>query len=112
MNKEITKEFRYNLFFSMNNVAFIHVFKFQAKATNKDDALKELFKYNKELLKQAEYPGDKNIRRVIATEKNELSESEANWLYVSSLRWDVERPDSAIFDVYKEEYPDFAFEQS
>ena len=26
--------------------------------------------------------------------------------------WDVERPDSAIFDVYKSGYPDFAFEQS
>ena len=102
-----------NIFFSINNVAFIHVYQFKPKATHKDDALKELFKYNRQtLLKAAEYPGDKNIRRVIATEKNELSESEANWLYVSSLRWDVECPDSAIFDVYKEEYPDFAFEQS
>ena len=101
-----------NIFFNITNVAFIHVFQFKPKATHKDDALKELFKYNKELLKQAEYPGDKNIRRVIATENNELSESESNWLHVSSLRWDVEHPDSAIFDVYKEEYPDFAFEQS
>ena len=91
-----------NLFFSMTNVAFIHVFKFTPKATNKDDALKELFRYNKEFLKDAEYPGDKNIRRVIATENDELSEAESDWLHVSSLRWEVERPDSAIFDVYKE----------
>ena len=101
-----------NLFCSITNVAFIHVFQFKSNSTNKDDALKELFRFNRDWLKHAEYPGDKNIRRVIATEKNELSEYEANWLYVSSLRWEVERPDSAIFDVYKEEYPDFAFEQS
>jgi len=101
-----------NIFFSITNVAFIHVYKFQAKSTNKDEALKELFKYNKELLKHAEYPGDKNIRRVIATEKNELSESEASWLHVSSLRWDVDRPDSAIFDSYREDYPDYLLEQS
>ena len=101
-----------NLFFSMTNVAFIHIFQFKPKATNKDDALKELFKCNKELLKNAEYPGDKNIRRVIATENDELTEAESSWLHVSSLRWDVDRPDSAIFDSYKEGYPDYLFEQS
>lgn len=99
-----------NMFFSITNLAFIHVFKFSTKTKDKDAALKELFKHNKELLKQAEYPGDKNIRRVIATENNEPSKSEANWLCVSSLRWDVDRPDSAIFDSYKEGYPDFLFE--
>lgn len=72
-----------------------------------------MFKYNRQtLLKAAEYPGDKNIRRVIATENNEPSEYELNWVHVSSLRWDVERPDSAVFDTYKEGYPDFLFEQS
>lgn len=102
-----------NIFFSITNVAFIHVFQFKPKATHKDDALKELFKYNRKVfLKAAEYPGDKNIIRAIATENNEPSESELNWLQASSLRWDVERPDSAIFDVYKSGYPDFAFEQS
>lgn len=101
-----------NLFCSITNVAFIHVFQFKSNSTNKDDALKELFRFNREWLKHAEYPGDKNIRRVIATENNELSESESNWLHVSSLRWDVERPDSAIFDSYKEGYPDYLFEQS
>lgn len=93
----------------MTNVAFIHVFKFTPKATNKDDALKELFKFNREtLLKHAEYPGDKNIRRVIATENDELTEAESSWF----LRWDVDRPDSAIFDSYREGYPDFLLEQS
>ncbi|MBR6892659.1 MAG: hypothetical protein IKN15_05425 [Bacteroidaceae bacterium] len=102
-----------NIFFSITNVAFIHVYKFQAKATNKDDALKELFKYNRQtLLKTAEYPGDKNIRRVIATENDELTEAESSWLHVSSLRWDVDRPASAIFDSYREGYPDYLFEQS
>ena len=102
-----------NIFFSITNVAFIHVFKFQPKATNKDDALKELFKCNREtLLKKAEYPGDKNIRRVIATENDELSKAELDWLHVSNLRWDVDRPDSAIFDSYREGYPDYLFEQS
>lgn len=96
-----------NIFFSMTNVGFIHVFKFQTKTKNKDDALKQMFKYNKALLKQSEYPGDTNIRRVIATENDELTESEENWLNVTDLRWDVERPDSAIFDSYKEGYPDF-----
>ena len=72
-----------------------------------------MFKYNRQtLLKAAEYPGDKNIRRVIATENNEPSEYDLNWVHVSSLRWDVERPDSAVFDTYKEGYPDFLFEQS
>lgn len=101
-----------NVFFSITNVAFIHVFKFTPKATNKDDALKELFKYNTELLKNAEYPGDKNIRRVIATENDDLTEAESSWLHVSNLRWDVDRPDSAIFDSYREGYPDYLFEQS
>ena len=101
-----------NIFFSIANVAFIHVYQFKPKATNKDDALNELFKYNRQtLLKAAEYPGDKNIIRVIATENNEPTESEVNWLQVSSLRWDVERPDSAIFDMYKEGYPDFLLKQ-
>ena len=101
-----------NIFFSITNVAFIHVFKFTPKATNKDDVLKELFKHNREtLLKSAEYPGDKNIRRVIATENDELSEAESDWLHGSSLRWDVDRPDSAIFDSYREGYPDYLFEQ-
>lgn len=99
-----------NIFFSMTNVAFIHVFKFQPKSKNKDNALKELFKYNKESLKHAEYDGDKNILRVIATDKDEPTESEVKWLQVSSLRWDVDRPDSAIFDSYREGYPDYLFE--
>lgn len=102
-----------NIFFSITNVAFIHVFKYQTETKNKDDVLKELFKHNREtLLKNAEYPGDKNIRRVIATENDELTEAESSWLYVSSLRWDVDRPDSAIFDSYREGYPDFLFEKS
>lgn len=102
-----------NIFFSITNVAFIHVFQFKPKATHKDDALKELFKYNRKVfLKAAEYPGDKNIIRAIATENNELSEAESDWLHVSSLRWDVDRPDSAIFDSYREGYPDYLFEQS
>ena len=96
-----------NIFFSITNVAFIHIYKFQPKSNNKDDALKELFKYNKELLKHAEYPGDKNIRRVIATENDEPTESETSWLYVPNLRRDVERPKSAIFDSYKEGYSRF-----
>ncbi len=102
-----------NIFFSITNVAFIHVFQFKPTATNKEDALKELFKHNRQtLLKNAEYPGDKNIRRVIATENDELTEAESSWLHVSSLRWDVDRPDSAIFDSYREGYPDYLFEQS
>ena len=56
-----------NIFFSITNVAFIHVFKFTPKATNKDDVLKESFQERKQIFDKS---GDSHYDTISALIKS------------------------------------------
>lgn len=85
------------LFYSVTTGPFLSAYSFMTKCDNIDDALKELMDSIAKR-RQDVAPGDLNIHRVIAHNKDDsLNESEKSWLMVVSPRWDVEWPDTAIY---------------
>ena len=99
-----------NLFFSINCGPFIRVFQAQVTSTSTDDAWRNLIESNKPCLGDTDALGhtDYEIRRIIAhdtdvqLDDDTLTDNEIDWLHVSSARWDVPQPDTAIYDIIRD----------
>ena len=95
-----------NMFFSIYNGPFVHVFKYAASSDTTEAALAELMEANKPYLGADDGLGhvDHAIIRVVARlsdesiEKSEPTEAEREWLLSRSRRWDPPKPDTAIYD--------------
>lgn len=95
-----------NMFFSIYNGPFVHVYKYVAHSDTNEAALAELMEANKPYLGNDDGRGhvDHAIIRVVARlsdepiENAEPTDAERAWLTSRSRRWDPPKPDTAIYD--------------